>query len=168
MARLRGEIERVEARLARPLGARADKREGLARGYGSRGEWHAKSRRLQAMRDRTAVVEANWAAGRVRMVRDGKHLARARHHLAAAGMDETAWRQRWQAERMFLAADEESGKRFGKDPALSAFDLDFFDGLRRWRPDGASGSRVYRRFEVYRRFARLGLFSTSPSALPVR
>ncbi|WP_422804760.1 hypothetical protein [Streptomyces noursei] len=38
---LRGQIARIEARLARPLGARADKRERLPRGYGSRAEWHA-------------------------------------------------------------------------------------------------------------------------------
>ncbi|MEU9292057.1 IS200/IS605 family accessory protein TnpB-related protein, partial [Streptomyces sp. NPDC048275] len=63
LAWLRGQISSVEARLARPLGAKADKREGLVRGYASRGEWHAKSRRLQTLKDRLAVVEADWAAG---------------------------------------------------------------------------------------------------------
>jgi IS605 OrfB family transposase len=104
-----------QARLARPLGARADKREGLVRGYASRGEWHAKSRRLQMLKDRLAVVEADWAAGRVRVVRGGTRLAHLRHHLAAAGLSEQAWRERWQAQRMFLAADGESGKRFGNE-----------------------------------------------------
>ncbi|CAM5737256.1 hypothetical protein SALBM311S_04147 [Streptomyces alboniger] len=37
------------------------------------------------------------------------------HHLEAAGLDEAAWRERWRAERMFLAADGESGKRFGNE-----------------------------------------------------
>jgi transposase-like protein len=37
-------------------GGGADKREGVARGYGSRREWHARSRRLQALKDRLAVV----------------------------------------------------------------------------------------------------------------
>jgi IS605 OrfB family transposase len=115
MAWLRKQIASIEARLARPLGAKADKRDGLVRGYGSRGEWHAKSRRLQTLKDRLVVVEADWAAGRVRVVRGGKRLANTRHHLAAAGLDEQAWRQRWQAERMFLAADGESGKRFGNE-----------------------------------------------------
>ncbi|MFJ8785454.1 IS200/IS605 family accessory protein TnpB-related protein [Streptomyces sp. NPDC102476] len=115
MARLRGHIASIEARLARPLGAKADKREGLVRGYGSRGEWHAKSRRLQTLKDRLAVVEADRAAGRVRVVRGGKRLANTRHHLQAAGLDEQAWRQRWRAERMFLAADGETGKRFGNE-----------------------------------------------------
>ncbi|MFF4354643.1 IS200/IS605 family accessory protein TnpB-related protein [Streptomyces sp. NPDC001530] len=112
---LRGQIASIEARLARPLGAKASKREGLVRGYASRGEWHAKCRRLQTLKDRLAGVEADWAAGRVRVVRGGKHLANTRHHLAAAGLDERAWRQRWEAERMFLAADGESGKRFGNE-----------------------------------------------------
>ncbi|WP_405529384.1 transposase [Streptomyces canus] len=115
MAWLRGQIASIGARLARPLGAKADKRAGLVRGYASRGEWHAKSRRLQTLKDRLTVVEADWAAGRVRVVRGGKRLAHARHHLDAAGLDEQAWRGRWQAERMFLAADGESGKRFGNE-----------------------------------------------------
>ncbi|WP_329226691.1 transposase [Streptomyces canus] len=115
MAWLRGQIASIEARLARPLGAKADKRAGLARGYGSRIEWHAKSRRLHALKDRLTVVEADWAAGRVRVVRGGKRLANTRHHLQAAGLDEQAWRERWRAERMFLTADGESGKRFGNE-----------------------------------------------------
>ncbi|MFJ9099604.1 IS200/IS605 family accessory protein TnpB-related protein [Streptomyces sp. NPDC102405] len=115
MAWLRGQIASIEARLARPLGVKADKREGLVRGYGSRGEWHAKSRRLRTLKARLTAVEADWAAGRVRVVRGGKRLANTRHHLQAAGLNEHAWRQRWQAERMFLAADGESGKRFGNE-----------------------------------------------------
>ncbi|MFL5998811.1 MAG: IS200/IS605 family accessory protein TnpB-related protein, partial [Streptomyces sp.] len=115
MAWLRKQIASIEARLARPLGAKADKRAGLVRGYASRGEWHAKSRRLQTLKARLAVVEADWAAGRVRVVRGGRRLAHARHHLAAGGLDEHAWRQRWQAQRMFLTADGESGKRFGNE-----------------------------------------------------
>ncbi|WP_307679563.1 transposase [Streptomyces sp. V4I2] len=112
---LRGQIACIEARLARPLGAKADKRECLPRGYASRGEWHAKSRRLQGLKDRLVVVEADWKAGRVHVVRGGKRLANTRHHLEAAGLDAAAWRERWRAERMFLAADGESGKRFGNE-----------------------------------------------------
>ncbi|MFE9438822.1 IS200/IS605 family accessory protein TnpB-related protein [Streptomyces sp. NPDC006602] len=115
LAWLRGQIGLIEARLARPLGAKADKRAGLARGYATRGEWHAKSRRLHGLKDRLVVVEADRAAGRVRVVRGGRRLANTRHHLQAAGLDEQAWRERWRAERMFLAADGESGKRFGNE-----------------------------------------------------
>ncbi|WP_329345168.1 transposase [Streptomyces sp. NBC_01352] len=115
LAWLRGQIASIEARLTRPLGAKADKRAGLARGYATRGEWHAKSRRLQTLKDRLMVVEAERAAGRVHVVRGGKRLANARHHLEAAGLSEQAWRERWEAGRMFLTADGESGKRFGNE-----------------------------------------------------
>ncbi|MFJ3305230.1 IS200/IS605 family accessory protein TnpB-related protein [Streptomyces sp. NPDC086549] len=116
MVWLRGQIARVEARLARPLGAKADKRAGLPRGYGSRAEWHAKSRRLHALKNRLAGLEEDWAAGRVHVVRGGKQLARLRHHLDEARLTGQAWRERWRAARMFLAADGESGKRFGNEP----------------------------------------------------
>ncbi|GAA3996187.1 IS200/IS605 family accessory protein TnpB-related protein [Streptomyces plumbiresistens] len=115
LAWLHRQITAIEARLARPLGAKADKRAGLARGYATRGEWHAKSRRLQTLKDRLTVVEADRAAGRVHVVRGGKRFANARHHLAAAGLSEQTWRERWRAERMFLTADGESGKRFGNE-----------------------------------------------------
>jgi IS605 OrfB family transposase len=115
LAWLRGQIAAIEARLARPLGVKADKRAGLVRGYATRTEWHAKSRRLQALKDRLAALEADWAAGRVRVVRGGKRLANTRHHLEAAGLSEQQWRAHWQASRMFMAADGESGKRFGNE-----------------------------------------------------
>ncbi|MFE1879058.1 IS200/IS605 family accessory protein TnpB-related protein [Streptomyces diastatochromogenes] len=115
MGWLRGEVGRIEARLARPLGAKADKRAGLPRGYGSRSEWHAKSRRVHVLKDRLSGLEADWAAGRVHVVRGGKRLARLRHHLDEAGLTEQAWRERWRAARMFLVADGESGKRFGNE-----------------------------------------------------
>jgi hypothetical protein len=115
IARLHGQIAAIEARLARPLGAKADKRAALVRGYDSRAQWHAKSRRLHALKDRLARVEADFAAGRVHVVRGGKRLAHLRHHLGQAGLGEAGWRERWQAARMFLAADGESGKRFGNE-----------------------------------------------------
>ncbi|MER5222173.1 IS200/IS605 family accessory protein TnpB-related protein [Streptomyces flaveus] len=115
MTWLREQIDSIEARLARPLGAKANKREGLARGYATRAEWHAKSRRLHILKARLAAVEADWAAGRVHVVRGGKRLANTRHHLEAAGLSEQQWQARWQAQRIFLAADGESGKRFGNE-----------------------------------------------------
>ncbi|MFE2265771.1 IS200/IS605 family accessory protein TnpB-related protein [Streptomyces griseosporeus] len=114
-ARLRGQIDRIAARLARPLGAKADKGAGLPRGYATRAEWHAKSRRLHALRARLAVVEAEWAAGRVSVVRGGRKLARLRHHVDEAGLSRETWRARWRSARMFLAADGETGKRWGNE-----------------------------------------------------
>ncbi|MEU7379782.1 IS200/IS605 family accessory protein TnpB-related protein [Streptomyces sp. NPDC042207] len=115
MAWLRGEITRTEARLARPLGAKADKRAGTARGCATRSEWHAKSRRLRVLQDRLTALRADWAAGRVRVVRGGKRLARLRHHLDEARLSRHAWQERWRTARMFLAADGESGKRCGNE-----------------------------------------------------
>ncbi|MFG1709802.1 hypothetical protein ACFLIM_42165 [Nonomuraea sp. M3C6] len=65
--------------------------------------------------DRLARERADHHAGRVRVVRGGKRLARNRHHLAAAQLTEVEWRQRWEAERWFLHADGESGKRYGNE-----------------------------------------------------
>ncbi|WP_443060217.1 IS200/IS605 family accessory protein TnpB-related protein [Streptomyces sp. NBC_00444] len=115
MAWLKGQITRIEARLARPLGAKADKRAGLVRGYATRSEWHAKSRRCSALHDRLAALEADWAAGRVRVVRGGKKLVRMRQHLDDVGLSQSEWRERWQAARLFLAADGEAGKRYGNE-----------------------------------------------------
>ncbi|MGW0282950.1 IS200/IS605 family accessory protein TnpB-related protein [Streptomyces sp. NPDC003236] len=115
MAWLRGEIKRIGSRLARPLGAGADRRTGAVRGYAGRAEWHAKSRRLHALRDRLGSLEGDWTDGRVRVVRGGKNLARLRHHLDRAGLSRPAWGERWRAARMFLTADGESGKRCGNE-----------------------------------------------------
>ncbi|WP_406103306.1 transposase [Streptomyces sp. NBC_01003] len=106
-------VARIRQRLALPLGAKG--RKGAPGGYRSRREWHAKSRRLRVLEDRLAAARSDWAAGRVRVVRGGKRLATTRHHLGAAGLSEGAWRARWEAARMFLAADGESGKRLGNE-----------------------------------------------------
>ncbi|MFI9598512.1 IS200/IS605 family accessory protein TnpB-related protein [Streptomyces sp. NPDC052043] len=115
MAWLRGQITRIEARLARPLGAKAEKRTGAVRGYATRAEWHAKSRRLRVLQDRLTALQTEWSAGRVHVVRGGKRLARLRHHLDEAGLKHQAWQERWRTARMFLAADGESGKRCGNE-----------------------------------------------------
>lgn len=100
-------------RLSLPIGERGTKR--AAGGYRSKGEWFNKSRRLVVLEARHTVVVADWRAGRVRVVRGGKRLLNTRHHLAEARLTEGQWRGRWEAERWFLAADGESGKRFGNE-----------------------------------------------------
>jgi IS605 OrfB family transposase len=49
------------------------------------------------------------------VVRGGKRLLNTRHHLQQAQLTEAEWRTRWQAGRRFLAADGESGRRFGNE-----------------------------------------------------
>lgn len=84
-------------------------------GYRSRQEWHKKSRRLGALEARHAAAVADWETGRVRAVRGGKRMLNTRHHLTDAHLTELQWRERWEAERWFLAADGESGKRYGNE-----------------------------------------------------
>ncbi|WP_326805103.1 transposase [Streptomyces sp. NBC_01788] len=113
MQNLRAGVETITHRLSQPIGAKGAK--GAPGGYGSRKEWFAKSRRLQLLEDRLDGERADWEAGRVRVVRGGRKLAGARHHLDAARLSEAQWRLRWQAGRWFLQADGETGKPFGNE-----------------------------------------------------
>ncbi|MFE7396352.1 IS200/IS605 family accessory protein TnpB-related protein [Streptomyces sp. NPDC057557] len=106
-------IRTLRHRLSLPIGARGTKR--AAGGYRSRSEWFHNSRRLAALEARHAAVVADRQAGRVRVVRGGKRLLNTRYHLTRARLTEEQWRERWEAERWFIAADGESGKRFGNE-----------------------------------------------------
>ncbi|WP_328625451.1 IS200/IS605 family accessory protein TnpB-related protein [Streptomyces sp. NBC_00353] len=106
-------IKTLRHRLSLPLGEKGTRR--AAGGYRSKSEWFRKSRRLAMLEARHAAAVADWQAGRVRVVRGGKRLLNTRHHLAQAHLTEDEWQQRWEAERWFIAADGESGKRFGNE-----------------------------------------------------
>ncbi|ADI08086.1 hypothetical protein SBI_04966 [Streptomyces bingchenggensis BCW-1] len=106
-------IETITHRLSVPVGERGTKR--VPGGYRSTREWHAKRRRLCVLEERLQTVRADREAGVVRVVRGGKRLLNSRHHLEQAQLTEEQWRARWQAGRRFLAADGESGKRFGNE-----------------------------------------------------
>ncbi|MFK0253040.1 IS200/IS605 family accessory protein TnpB-related protein [Streptomyces sp. NPDC090445] len=110
---LQAGVRTLTVRLSKQIGEKGTK--GAPGGYRSKPEWFAKSRRLHVLADRLEREQADRDAGRVRVVRGGKRLLNARHHLDTAQMTESAWRQRWEAERGFLAADGESGKRFGNE-----------------------------------------------------
>jgi len=106
-------IATIAHRLSLPVGEKGSKQ--APGGYRSRQEWFAKSRRLHVLADRLDAARADREAGVVHVVRGGKRLLNTRHNLEAAGMAEEQWRTRWQAERRFLAADGESGKRYGNE-----------------------------------------------------
>ncbi|GAA3477121.1 IS200/IS605 family element transposase accessory protein TnpB [Streptomyces yanii] len=106
-------IKMLRHRLSLPIGEKGTKR--AAGGYRSKSEWFRKSRRLAMLEARHTAAVAEWQAGRVRVVRGGRRLFNTRHHLAEARLTEGQWRQRWDAERWFIAADGESGKRFGNE-----------------------------------------------------
>jgi len=106
-------VRTIAQRLSLPVGAKGAK--GLPGGYRSRQEWFAKSRRLQLLQDRLERERADREAGRVRVVRGGRKLLRSRHNLQASRLTEAQWRVRWEAERWFLQADGEFGKRYGNE-----------------------------------------------------
>ena len=106
-------VDAIRQRLSLPVGAKGSK--GAPGGYRSKQEWFAKSRRLHLLEDRLERERADRDAGRVRVVRGGKKLLRTRHHLETAQLTEAGWRSRWEAERRFLRADGESGKRCGNE-----------------------------------------------------
>jgi IS605 OrfB family transposase len=106
-------VRTLRHRLSQPIGEKGTKR--APGGYRSRSEWFHKSRRLATLENRLEVVRAEWEVGVVHVVRGGRRLLKNRHHLHSAHLTETEWRERWQIERRFLAADGESGKRFGNE-----------------------------------------------------
>ncbi|WTS79927.1 transposase [Streptomyces sp. NBC_00104] len=106
-------VRAIEHRLSLPVGQKGTKK--APGGYRSAREWHAKSRRLRVLEDRLTAARADREAGIVYVVRGGKRLVRTRHHLEAAGLTESGWRGRWEAERWFCQADGESGKRYGNE-----------------------------------------------------
>lgn len=79
------------------------------RGYATAGERFSKTRRLAALRQRLAAAQADLAAGHPAVTVGGKRLWRTRQNLVAAGIDESGWRARWDAARLFATADGESG-----------------------------------------------------------
>nr|QIY95767.1 hypothetical protein HEP87_19175 [Streptomyces sp. S1D4-11] len=106
-------ISTIRHRLSLPLREKGGRR--APGGYRSKQEWHAKARRLHVLQDRLEQARTDRDVGVVHVVRGGKHLARTRHHLPSAQLTGAEWRQRWEAERWFLKADGESGKRFGNE-----------------------------------------------------
>ncbi|MET7515095.1 IS200/IS605 family accessory protein TnpB-related protein [Streptomyces sp. NPDC005480] len=106
-------IRTIAHRLSLPVGEKGGKQ--TPGGYRSRSEWFHKTRRLAVLEDRLRSVRSDWEAGRVHVVRGGKRLMNTRHNLATAQLTEQGWRQRWEAERWFLQADGESGKRYGNE-----------------------------------------------------
>lgn len=84
-------------------------------GYRSTSERFAKTRRLSVLRDRLAAAEASLLAGRPSVTVGGNRLWRTRNNLEAAELTEAQWRERWDAARLFLTADGESGKAGGNE-----------------------------------------------------
>ncbi|MER5183541.1 hypothetical protein ABT009_35225 [Streptomyces sp. NPDC002896] len=106
---LRRAIRTITRRLAVACGTK----KGKVRGYKDQAERFQKQRRLQVLKARLTAVDARIASGRPSIVVGGRRLAKARHNPADAHLTEAEWRARWDAERLFLTADGESGAPFG-------------------------------------------------------
>ncbi|MFE1417030.1 hypothetical protein ACFW6F_40480 [Streptomyces sp. NPDC058746] len=106
---LRRAVGKIRGRLAVPCGQRV----GGVRGYSDRVERVQKQCRVQVLTARLAGVEARIGAGHPAIVVGGRRLAKVRHNLADAGLTETGWQELWDAARMFLTADGESGAPYG-------------------------------------------------------
>lgn len=106
-------VRTLTHRLSQPIGEKGTKR--APGGYRSKGEWFHKSRRLHILEHRLDTVRADRENGVVHVVRGGRRLLNNRHNLDLAQLTEDEWRERWEAERWFLAADGESGKGYGNE-----------------------------------------------------
>jgi hypothetical protein len=113
-AGLRRAIRMLQRRLAVPVGGRC----GQNRGYATRRERWAKQQRLQHLQARLAFLERRVGQGRVSVVRGGRRLAKERHHLEDASLTKGQWRQRWEAERLFLTADGDAQYPLGNGTIL--------------------------------------------------
>ena len=135
----RTDLEQAIATIERRIGVPVGERTGKTRGYGSQRERYMKQQRLQVLTARLEKVEAQIDAGRVHVVRGGRRLMKKLQHLivqladarakATAEPKDTglaqaahraeaelaAWKRSWIAERLFITADGEGGKRYGNE-----------------------------------------------------
>jgi IS605 OrfB family transposase len=117
-ASLKARVRRIEARIAVQVGGK----NGRTRGYATPAERHAKTIRLKALKARLARAEQRTKAGSVSVARGGRRLMRARLNLAGAGLTEGQWRQRWEADRLFITADGEKDKAWGNETIRVNYD----------------------------------------------
>jgi hypothetical protein len=121
---LKRQVKAIQRRLAVPVGSR----HGRVRGYATAQERYAKQQRLRHLQVRLRCIERRLLQGRVSVVRGGRRLVRARHHLPQAGLATEAWRVKWETERRFICADGEAGKLLGNetirvDPQAGSLEL---------------------------------------------
>ncbi|MFK0252009.1 hypothetical protein [Streptomyces sp. NPDC090445] len=129
---LRRAVRTIAKRLAAPCGQRS---KGGVRGYPTQAERFEKQRRLAVLTARLAGVEERIEAGRPSITVGGGRLVKARHNLDAAQLTEREWRQQWEAGRLFLTADGESGAPHGNytitvDPGTGAVSMVLPEPLR--------------------------------------
>ena len=110
----RAAVAAIVERIAKPVGESG--------GYKTKQERFAKQKRLQALRRRIGWIEGRVESGRVSVVRGGKRLLNLHNNLEASDMDESQWRDNWDATRWFIAADGDSQYQWGN--GLISVDVD--------------------------------------------
>lgn len=103
----------LDKRIAVPVGA-CDIA-ARTKGYRDVGERFAKTRRLNCLRHRLDVVEQRITVARPRMAIGGNRLWHSKNQLEQANLTDAQWRARFDAARLFVTADGESGKRYGNE-----------------------------------------------------
>jgi hypothetical protein len=117
---LRHAIKYLRSRLEVAVG----EQQGRIRGYASQRERFEKQRRLQHLQARLIKVEERIMEGRVSVCRGGRRLSKLRLAVIDSGHGEersrteitkAQWRARWDAARLYLAADGEADKAWGNE-----------------------------------------------------
>ncbi|WP_327253549.1 hypothetical protein [Streptomyces sp. NBC_01244] len=131
----RASLRRTVVKIRRRLAVSCGRRVAGVRGYPSQAERAQKQRRLQVLTARLAEVERQIEAGHPAIVIGGRRFSKIRHNLIDADLTATQWRERWDARRMFLTADGESGAPYGNytitvDPADGTVTLVLPEPLR--------------------------------------
>jgi hypothetical protein len=122
---LRAAIATIEKRLAHPTGdtltaveQRARRKAKLPKGCATQAERFEKQRRLQVLRAELNRVSADCDDRVVHVVEGGKRLAKTRHHLDAADLTDSGWRERWDCTRYRIEALGSGDEPFG-NPTLT-------------------------------------------------
>jgi hypothetical protein len=117
---LNAAITTIEERLAQPTDdtltaeeRRARRKAKLSKGYPTQAERFQKQRRLQVLRAELGRVTADRDDRVVHVVEGGKRLAKTRHHLDAANLTLSGWRDRWDCARDRIDALGSGDEPFG-------------------------------------------------------
>jgi hypothetical protein len=119
-AGLRVAIAAIEMRLAQPTAdtltpkhRRERGKAKLPKGYATQAERFQKQRRLQLLRAELSHVTADGGDRVVHVVEGGKRLNKTRHHLDAADLTLSEWREKWDCARDRIDAIGSGDEPFG-------------------------------------------------------
>lgn len=106
-------VATMRARLAIPVGTRVGSGKKAVSGYHDQDEVFLKRQRLQILEARRRTVQTEIEAGKLFIVRGGRRLLNARHHLDEAGLTLDQWQDRWWSARHKIAANGSHDEMLG-------------------------------------------------------